>query len=316
MVLNENMLKNMKNMNNIKIDKQNKTVAFNDELHLYWDTVSNGKFNSVTTILKNYENDFDDEFWSAYKAFEALLLPDHFNILKKTLLATKKFNPILVKKVGLDEEEFYNKQAEILQGYKDKAKVASERGVAIHAQFESAFYQGDHSQLKKFGLGGKFECRKDYYELDLEKGIYPEYLIAVTSADGILKVAGQIDLLIKNGNDIYIIDWKSNKEIKTKSFYDRSKKSTTRLKAPLSHLDDCNFSVYTMQLSTYAYLLQTINPEFNIKGLKLVHIDHADKVTDYEIEYRKDDVIKMLQHYKKQIKIKQELEKNKPIKYE
>lgn len=299
----------------LKIDKQTETCAYNDELHMYWDKVTKGKFISCTTLIHSYTQSFDGEFWAAYKTFEALLLSDHFAILKKTLLATRKFNPVMIKKVGLDEEEFYNKKAEILKGYEDGKNEACERGTKIHANFESSFYNGDLSQVKRFGLGGNFECKKDYYSLDLDRGIYPEYLIGVTSSDGVLKVAGQIDCLIKDNNDIYIIDWKSNKEIRQKSFYDRSKKSSVRMKAPLSHLDDCNWNHYQMQLSLYAYLLQTVNPEFSIKGLKLVHIDHSDKITEYEVTYLKDEVIAMLKHYKKQLKIKQELDKNKPIVY-
>jgi len=70
---------------------------------------------------------------------------------------------------------------------------------------------------------------------------------------------------------------------------------------------------YALQLSLYAYLLQQINPEFEIKQLKLIHIDHSNKRTDYELEYLKADVQKMLQHYKKQLKIEIELNKDKHV---
>ena len=68
-----------------------------------------------------------------------------------------------------------------------------------------------------------------------------------------------------------------------------------------------------MQLSLYAYLLQTLRPEFVIKGLKLIHIDREQKETEYEVPYLKDDVERMLKHYKKQLKIEQELNKIKPV---
>lgn len=44
---------------------------------------------------------------------------------------------------------------------------------------------------------------------------------------------------------------------------------------------------YTLQLSMYAYLLQQINPDLNIKMLKLIHIDHSNKVEEIEVEYMK-----------------------------
>jgi ATP-dependent exoDNAse (exonuclease V) beta subunit len=77
--------------------------------------------------------------------------------------------------------------------------------------------------------------------LSVEKGVFPEFLIYKTSSDGILKVAGQIDLLIKDGWDIYIIDHKTNKEIKKKSYFDRIKKKSVSMKFPLANLDDCNY---------------------------------------------------------------------------
>ena len=51
-----------------------------------------------------------------------------------------------------------------------------------------------------------FDCKEDYFKLDTPKGVYPEFLVSVTSKDGLLRVSGQIDCLIKDENDIYIID--------------------------------------------------------------------------------------------------------------
>ena len=33
------------------------------------------------------------------------------------------------------------------------------------------YYTSEKQDLKKFGLGGVFTCKKGYYELDLEKGV-------------------------------------------------------------------------------------------------------------------------------------------------
>ena len=84
------------------------------------------------------------------------------------------------------------------------------------------------------------------------------------------------------------------------------------LKFPLNHLMDCNFNVYTLQLSLYSYMLQQLNSEFNIRSLKLVHIARDGKQTVYEVEYLKDDVERMLKHYAKQLKTKELLDKDVP----
>ena len=85
------------------------------------------------------------------------------------------------------------------------------------------------------------------------------------------------------------------------------------MKYPLNNLMDCNYIHYSLQLSLYAYLLQQINPEFNIKSLKLIHIDHDNKQHEYECEYLKDDVERMLKHYKKKLKMELEYNKLKPV---
>ena len=49
----------------MKIDKQYGDVAFNEEFHKYWDVSKlDRKFISVTTIIEEYANKFDDVFWS------------------------------------------------------------------------------------------------------------------------------------------------------------------------------------------------------------------------------------------------------------
>jgi hypothetical protein len=67
-------------------------------------------------------------------------------------------------------------------------------------------------------------------------------------------------------------------------------------------------------MSVYGYLIEHNYPNLKIKKLILNHIDHDGKQTIYECEYLKKDVERMLNHYKKSIKIQQQLDKNKPIK--
>lgn len=191
----------------LKIDKQNGTCLYNDEAHVYWDKEDNSKYISVTTLIHKFCQEFDEEFWSAYKALEAICTPADFTHIKSALIKIKKFDNSLIEKLGLDQKEFDDKRAEIIQQWEDNKNKACERGTAIHLGKELEYYKQPEHQIKFFGLGGKFTCEKDHYEMNLEKGIYPEYLIAKKISNN-LKIAGQIDLLIKDGNDIYIIDYK------------------------------------------------------------------------------------------------------------
>lgn len=70
-------------MENLSIDKQNGTVVFNEKAHHYWDINDPSiKFTSVTTMIEQFGQPFDKEFWSAYKALEKLLPADEFKIEK------------------------------------------------------------------------------------------------------------------------------------------------------------------------------------------------------------------------------------------
>lgn len=167
-----------------------------------------------------------------------------FSILKKTLLATKKFNYKMLSKFDIKLADFEVKKEEIKAEYERKRNESCERGTAIHAMFENSFYNQNEFDFGKFGyadLSGSYTCEKNYYKLDLDRGVYPEFLISLTSRDKLLKIAGQIDLLIKDGNDLVVVDWKTNREIKKESYFNRSTKKHEMMKFPLNNLQDTNF---------------------------------------------------------------------------
>ena len=299
------------------ITKQNGNIAFVEETHKYFDvTQPDKKFVSVTTMIHSFTQPFDKEFWSAYKALEKLLSKEAWAIEKKSLLNTKKFDKVLLELHEIDENDFNREQQAILDAWDEENRKSCDRGTKIHADLENSFYNKKKDiDISKFEIGGKFVCDKGRTELDLENGVYPEYLISRVSEDGKLRIAGQIDLLVKKGNKIIIADWKTNKKIETKSFYNSKTKSSVKMKFPLNNLDDVNYWHYTLQLSTYAWMIQKLNPEFEIEDLVLVHFDHSDNMTVYHLPYLKEEVIKMLNHFKKESSLRDKREKRKPIIY-
>lgn len=300
----------------MKIDKQNGNVAFSEDSHTYWNVNDNEKYISVTTLIHKFTQPFDKDFWSAYKALEKLIPKDSWAVEKKSLLSSKKFDKDILDLYNISESEFNETQQGILDDWDNENRKSCERGTKIHEEIEHSFYNDPHDiSLQKFGIGGKFECKKDYSELDLEYGVYPEYLIYRESDDGILRIAGQVDLIIKSGNEITIVDHKTNKKIEQKSGFNTSTRSNVEMKYPLNNLMDCNSYHYTMQLSTYAWMLQKINPNFVIKDLILNHYDHNGNNTLYHCEYLKNEVEKMLYFYKKQVILDKQKEKRKRIEY-
>ena len=304
-------------MDKSKITKQNGNIAFEEEAHIYYDvTKPEQKFISVTTLIHSFTQPFDKEFWSAYKALEKLLSKEDWAIEKKSLLNTKKFDKVLLELHNITEDEFNKEQQTILDMWDEENRNSCERGTRIHADLENSFYKKKKDiDLSKYQIGGKFECIKDHNNLDLENGIYPEYLISRVSEDGKLRIAGQIDLLVKKGNKIIIGDWKTNKKIDLKSFFDSKSKTSSKMKYPLNNLDDCNYNHYCLQLSTYAWMIQKLNPEFEIEDLVLVHFDHTDNMTVYHLPYLKDEVIKMLSFYKKESILAENRKRRQRIEY-
>lgn len=300
----------------MQIDKQNGQVAYNDEAHSYWNVDDNEKYISVTTLIGKFEQPFDADFWSAYKALEKLIPKDSWKIEKKSLLSSKRFNKEILSLYDISELQFNKVQQDILDEWEQKKIASCERGTAIHAKLEQEMYNaGCNVSLKKYGIGGKFECRKNYNDLDIPYGVYPEYLISRTSKDGILKIAGQIDLLVKNGNEITICDYKTNEKIDLKSGFNTQTHANAKMLYPLNNLDDCNFYHYTLQLSTYAWMVKQLNPEFIIKDLILIHFDHQGNVTQYHLDYLETEVIRMLTFYKKQLIKEKQRQKRQRIEY-
>ena len=300
----------------MKIDKQNGNVCFNNDSHCYWNINDNEKYISVTTLIHRFTQPFDKEFWSAYKALEKLLPKDSWAIEKKSLLNTKRFDRSILDNYDISENDFNKVQQNILDDWDNENKKSCERGTKIHEEIENSFYKKSKDiSLQKFGIGGKFECRKDYPELDLEYGVYPEYLIYRESEDGVLRIAGQVDLIVKSGNEITIIDHKTNKKIDKNAGFNTSTRSTSKMKYPLNTLEDSNFWHYTMQLSTYAWMLQKINPNFIIKDLILNHYDHAGNNTIYHCDYLKTEVERMLCFYKKELLSEKRKAERKRIEY-
>lgn len=283
----------------LQVDKENEIVSYNDEIHAYWTKDTEQRCISVTTLIHRYTT-FDEEFWAAYKALESLLSVDDFLKVKPRLLDTKKFTVEYLEQFKISDKDFLERKNEILAEWAEKRETSCIRGTAIHREQELLALAGKSPEIQKLGLGGNFKTTTTN-KIESGQAVYPELLLSRISEDGKLRLAGQADLIIVDGWDVYVLDFKTNKKIDLKSFYDRKLKKSQKLKYPLNHVDDANFWHYTLQLSTYAWMIQKIDPRFNIKLLQLIHFDHDGNLTEYECEYRKQDVERMLVHYKKEI---------------
>lgn len=317
MHINVNMEMQTIDFSKLTVDKQNADTCYNDEIHKYWSKDDLIPAISVTTLIHQFTT-FDEYFWSRYKALEALI-PDEFNNVKPILLEHKKFNYDLLKAYNIEEEEFNNKVNEILKEWEVKREESCRRGTEIHKNYELQTLKKDYSDLNKFEIPNFLDTPylKVITDNIIPEGnaVLPELLLSRISEDRKLRIAGQADLVVVLGDEFYVLDFKTNKKIDMKSFYDRNKKRSEKLKFPLNHLDDCNYNVYQLQLSTYAWMIEKNNPKLKCKGLYLLHHDHSDNHTTYELDYLKKDVERMLAFYKRQHDYKEFKKRNTPIKF-
>jgi hypothetical protein len=206
---------------------------------------------------------------------------------------------------------------EIQQAWTNEAKRATDLGTWYHNQRESDLCE--LSTLVKDGLElpifTPIEDKgvKVAPSQKLVDGIYPEHMVFLKSAG----LCGQSDLVeIVNGY-VNITDYKTNKEIKLES-YKNWEGVSKKMKAPLSHLDDCNYYHYALQLSLYMYIIIKHNPKLKPGKLLLHHIQFDEvgrdkfdnpitaldndgnpvlkNIEPYTVPYLKDEIISMIKY--------------------
>lgn len=92
--------------------------------------------------------------------------------------------------------------------------------------------------------------------------VYSEQLVWIDE----YKVAGTADLIIEhNDYEFSVGDFKTNKSI------DFFNKFGQHLLNPISHLSDCNYNIYSLQLSLYAYLF-SLKSGKKCRKLFLMHL--------------------------------------------
>ncbi len=160
-------------------------------------------------------------------------------------------------------------------------KAAAEYGTKVHQEIED-FIKGKRND----NVDGRTSKAIGY----LAGCGYTPAATELIVYDEELGLAGTIDCILEDekGN-LILVDWKTNKKITQKS-YDGKKG-----KEPLSHLEDCNYNKYSLQLSVYRYILE--RQGHTVIEQRLVHLQE-DSWKEYSTEYMKEEVEEMFKHGK------------------
>lgn len=121
------------------------------------------------------------------------------------------------------------------------------------------------------------------------------------TAEGLLwsddaRIAGTADLVLENDDDFFILDFKTNKKFTFMNNFGE------KLLAPLDFLDYCEFTIYSLQLSMYAYMKQKLTGK-HCKGLKVLYLtvntyNNTRYWREIPIIYCKDTIEKIIQQRK------------------
>lgn len=163
------------------------------------------------------------------------------------------------------------KPQDILDIWAGENKRAVTLGSWYHDQREQELIACDTIQRNGVDLPIFRPIEQDGIKLspdqNIAAGIYPEHLVYLKS----VRLCGQADRIEVVGNTVNIYDYKTNKEIKLKSYVNWEGKSN-KLNAPLEHLDDCNFYHYALQMSLYMYITLKHNHSLKPGKMEIHHI--------------------------------------------
>jgi hypothetical protein len=199
-------------------------ITFYDEPHKYF--LGDKELISVTTLIHQYQEEFNEDYWSNYKS-----------------------------------EQFHVTQKEILRAWKFINEKGTIKGSAIHDYAENLFQNKKFEYPKQlildnFGFDpvlNEYEITKkhvDKFYNDVHGKLIPirtEFIVY----DKESLIAGMLDMLFYNikSKEFQIWDWKSNKDF---TFEMKSR----HLLNDLFMLEDCDLELYSLQLELYKRIIE------------------------------------------------------------
>ena len=228
-------------------------ITYHDEPHKYF--LGDKQFTSVTTLIHSYEEGFDEEKWSEIKG-------EQFNV-----------HPNDVK-----------------YGWQFINERATTKGSAIHDYTENLFlnkvfpYPKDMI-TKKFGYDPvEEEYLKTKKLVDKFYETVKNVLIPIKTElvvyDEEFMIAGMVDMLFYNrkSKQFEIWDWKTNSADKA---FNEDENDVRYLEYPLYLISDTAIDIYSLQLSTYKYIIEK-NIDIKLGDSHIVWFSH--KNDDFEVK--------------------------------
>lgn len=172
----------------------------------------------------------------------------------------------------------------VLETWEAEKNKACDKGTKIHKILEDYITVGETQE--DYGWLYKSYNKSVEWYIDKFKKVLCEKLLH--SDD--LMVAGTADLIYEHGKDEFTVgDFKTNKKFRFSSPF------SERLLAPVDHLHNCEFNVYALQMSMYAYLYEMETGK-RCRKIVIFYLN-GDRFSAYHSNYLKSDVKNILEHY-------------------
>ena len=312
---------------------KNRILYFDEEAHKYTDDIKT-PYTSTTTIIGNYYEKFDKKAKDIALACERIgKNPNHKKYLRykgktaKQLLDEWAQETIRACDKGSKKHAYLENAIKSSNGYNRNANGFINGRIYTIDDIIKGHNYGKLSlnYFIKTGIDKLYpqifeiisDLVKDGFKIYAEIGVY----------DPRFHVSGLIDILLVRGYEFIILDWKTNKapirfesgyyEKYAGGLYDGLLNLDNFIYTPdkyfyppLQHLPDSVGNHYTLQLSTYDYLVESFG--FRCLGNILCHIrtvetptqsiseveeEEKEEVKFLPIKYLKSDVEAMLSHY-------------------
>lgn len=244
--------------------------------HKYFHRETGKKYGSVTQMLQMIEHEFDANEVSA-------------NIARQLDSDPKK-----------DPQYHGMNQNQILDYWQYLNDMANEYGTFVHETVETYLHKNKWwfpPKHEEYGdLASEVISAYNEFSKEIDEGIcmWPERIMFSEKYN----IAGTADLKIDIDNEWFDIgDWKTNKRFEFYSPFGVS------LKKPFDHLQQCHYSIYSLQLSIYAKMCEE---ETGMKCRQIwIGYWHKEKknFTRIPIMYLKNEATKLLELHKYQNEI-------------
>lgn len=195
----------------------------------------------------------------------------------KEVFDVDKQSKIVAEREGVTQEE-------IIKRWDTIKKTACDYGTNLHNKVESYIVSkgreySDDEHVIKF-------IKKSNLKL---KNVLSETVVFNHE----YRVAGTADIIVDKGSTFDILDLKTNKNFRFDSKFNKT------LLSPLEHLPECEYSIYSLQVSTYAYLYHCMTGK-KVGNLSIYWYSREDDdFFYYPTLYLYNDVKSMLNAFKR-----------------